>query len=85
MNQIYKYSLESVQEADKSGELFQWAQDYLRGEGRNSGLADHLVEEKLATIIFKKFPLKKLKRIMGPEKGMNFVKDQEVWIRELTN
>lgn len=85
MSQIYKYSLHSALEADKKNELFQWTQDYLRGDGWNSGLADHLVEEKPTLVILREFPLHKLKRIMGPEQNMNFVEEQEVWEKRVHN
>jgi len=85
MNQTYKYTLNSALEADKKNELFQWAQDYLRGEGWNKGLADHLMEEKPSIAMLMEFPLDKLKRIMGPEQGMNFVEESEVWEKRVTN
>lgn len=85
MTQAYKYTLASALEADKNEELFQWAQDYLRGEGWNSGLADHLIEEKPSITKLIEFPLNKLKRIMGPEQGMNFVEASDVWEKRVSN
>lgn len=79
MKQTFNFSLESAFEAEKNSQLFQWTQDYLRSEGNNSGLADHLLNEDPSLIILKEFPLKKLKRIMGPESGMNFSEEFEVW------
>lgn len=85
MNQTYEFTIDTAIEADKNGELFQWAQDYLRGEGWNSGLGDHLVEGKPKVIKLLEFPLNKLKRIMGPEEGMNFIEESGVWEEKVNN
>ena len=84
MPQDYKYSLETAIEADKKGELFQWLQDYLRGEGGNKELADYLIE-KPRTISLVEFPLNKLKRGSGPEKEMPYVEVSEVWEKRVHN
>jgi hypothetical protein len=79
MTQDYKYSLETAIEANQKGELFQWLQDYLRGEGGNKELADYLIQEKLAIISLLEFPLSKLKRGAGPEKEMPYIEAPEIW------
>lgn len=84
MTQDYKYSLETAIEADKKGELFQWLQDYLRGEGGNKELADYLIEKPM-TISLVEFPLNKLKRGAGLEKEMIYAEDSEVWEKRVGN
>lgn len=85
MAQEYRYSLKTAIEAKQKGELFQWLQNYLRGEGRNEELADYLIKEKLATINLIEFPLTRLKRSTGPEKEMAYVEDSEVWEERVGN
>ena len=84
MTQDYKYSLETAIEADAKGELFQWLQDYLRGEGGNKELADYLIKEPI-TIKLVEFSLNKLKRSTGPEKGMAYIEDYGVWEKRVGN
>jgi len=75
----YKDSLDSVFVANKNGLLFEWIQKYLRGEGSNHSLADHLIEKNPQTIELTKFSLEKLIRVMGPEEGMVFKEKAELW------
>ena len=79
MTNNYRYTLESALRAHKKGQLFQWTQDYLHGEGQNRKLAEHLTEKRPASIELVEFPLSKLKRVMGPEKGMAFTESEELW------
>lgn len=85
MIQDYKHSLETAINADQRGELFQWLQDYLRGEGRNEELADYLIKEKPAIVNLFEFPLTRLKRSTGPEKEMAYVEDSEGWEKRVGN
>jgi hypothetical protein len=84
MNQQYSFTLESAFIAQREATLFQWTQDYLRGEGWNKGLADNLLDGKPTIIELVEFPLRKLKRIMGPEKEINYPEALDVWEKRIS-
>jgi len=75
----FTFTLESAQRAHQTGQLADWLQDYLRGEGNNHKLADILLNTQPITIKLENFPLHKLTRIMGPEPGMLFTESTEKW------
>lgn len=85
MEHKYTFNLDVAQKAYREGALFERVQEYLRGEGWNKGLADHLVEGKPTLVILKEFPLSKLKRIMGPEENLNFQEDSNTWEKRVAN
>jgi hypothetical protein len=83
MNQKYIFTLEKTRAAQRNGTLFEWTQEYLRGEGWNKGLADDLVKGKPTIIELREFPLRKLKRTMGPEKDMIHPEKEEVYEKRI--
>lgn len=76
---MFKFTLESALKAKKQGKLHQWVLDYLNGEGKNKKLAKILKEEKYFWSDMFEYPLNKLKRVMGPEKGMIFHEENNKW------
>lgn len=78
-------SLESAKEADKKGELLQWTIDFLQGEGKNDTLAEHIKTLSPTIVVLKKFPLNRLKRIVGPEKEMMFTEEVELWEKRVAS
>lgn len=81
-----KYSsLKDVFEADKKGQLEEWTINYLLGEGKNSELAGFLKAKENKTFELKEFPLKQLKRIIGPEPGIKYFEREEKWERRVND
>lgn len=79
-----KYSLDSSLEARKQGKLHQWVLDYLNSEGNNRNLAKILKEEKYIWSDMFEYPLDKLKRVMGYEKGMKFREARSKWEKRVS-
>lgn len=70
-------------ESFNKGEGARWCQAYLRGEGRNEKLAEHLRDETHFTIHMIEFPLNRLIRIIGPEAGMIYREDPDIWEKRI--
>jgi hypothetical protein len=79
MSEQYKFSLESAQEAQKEDRLFDWAQEYLRGEGWNGEFANQIVERNPSIIELVEFPLMNLTRTMGPEPNIAYPEKMDIW------
>jgi hypothetical protein len=62
----------------QKGRLKEWTIEYLEGIGGNQELADIYKKVPVAWFI-KEYPLKDLKRIVGPEEGMAYPEDKEKW------
>ena len=72
----YKPTSGSAIEFAQTGQLEEWIQNFLRGEGNNLGFADGL---KLAPRIYhapKNIPLSKFSRVCGPEEGLKWQIDE---------
>lgn len=74
-----QFTLQEAINANKQNSLEQWTQEYLRSVGRNSQLADHLINHGPLTVELVQFSLQKLTRIMGPEEGMLFFETAQKW------
>ncbi len=79
------FTLPEAVRAYKQNKLEQWTQEYLREMGNNLSLADHLVNNQPLTVKLVRFSLEKLKRIMGPEKGMLFSEPAQKWEQRVTD
>ena len=55
------------------------ALEYLRGEGDNTKLADRIGSTVCQSIELVNFPLKDLKRIIGPDKKLTYFEEEEIW------
>lgn len=71
-------SFESCFEANKNALLKEWVVEFLAHEGNNAKLSKK-IKETTCDISLSEYPLSELKRIAGPEDGMLFPEDQEVW------
>lgn len=79
-----KFTLESALIAKNQGKLHQWVINYLEDEGNNDKLSKVLKEEKHTWTDMLEYPLDKLKRIMGYEKGMKFREDRDKWEKRIS-
>jgi len=59
------------------------ALEYLRGEGDNVKLADRIESTVCQSIELVNFPLKNLKRIIGPDKKLAYFEEEEIWERRV--
>lgn len=84
MNKKFYFSLENAKESFNEGKLLDWIQNYLRNEGSNIKLADHLIKIKPKILSLISFPLNKLTRIVGPEKGMQYQEQNEKWEQRIS-
>lgn len=81
---MFTFTLESALKAKKQGKLHQWILKYLNSEGNNKKLAKVLKEEEYFWSDMLEYPLDKLKRVMGYEKGMKFRESREKWEKRIS-
>lgn len=63
----------------EQGNLDEWVDAFLRGEGKNIELADGLRKEKRYWTKLMVLPTSVLKRVCGPEPEMEYVESQAGW------
>ena len=80
---MLKYTLDSALRAKEKGKLHQWVLDYLNSEGNNKKLEKILKEEKYIWSDLIEYPLNKLERVMGFEKGMKFQENRDKWEKRI--
>lgn len=78
-----KFPVEGAQEANKEGKLSEWVVEYLIGIGANRSLASEIQKHPQKQWLLIEFPLRKLKRIMGPEEGLKYPESREDWERRV--
>lgn len=84
MTQHYTKTLTDAMHAYENGQIFDWVQEYLRGEGWQHGLAEDLMAGKPGISVLQEFPLKKLKRIIGPEQDINYHEPLNAWEKRVS-
>lgn len=72
-------TIEEIAKCAQHGQLEDWIDAFLRGEGKNVVLADGLNKQQRYWIGPIRFPLRTLVRCCGPEEGMEFRESTEVW------
>ncbi len=76
---VPSHTLEHAHNADREGRLRQWAIDYLRLEGGNPKLAEHIEDHPDATVVYKETDLTSLKSMIGPDDTTPWDEDREDW------
>ena len=79
------FAMEHAKSAAAENRLQKWTVKYLREEGMNKSLAERIESADLKSISLQEIPLKKFRRIIGPEKGQPFPESQEVFENRITS
>lgn len=81
----HKHDVASARRAAAEDRLLEWILDYLRQPSwANRSLAAILTGQRPILRGPIKVPLSELRRIAGPEEGIRYRKDPEVWAREIS-
>jgi len=77
------FSLESARELGREGRAEDWIHMFLLGPGNNNALSDGLKKAPRYWIGPVEIPLDRLYRCCGPEAGMEYPEDVELWAKRL--
>jgi len=75
-------SIQEIIKCAENGQLENWVDSFLRGEGKNIPFADGLKKQKRYWHGPVQFPLEKLSRCCGPEEEMKYKVSKEHWERK---
>lgn len=75
----YNTTIKHALEAKDVGKLCDWTLNFLENEGGNKNLAYEIRKRPQAKATLLVYPLKDLKRVMGPEDTMMWKEDEKIW------